>query len=83
MFGLPAVATDMTDLAEGRLGHRGVVRLRERLTVVRGRGACAHPDGAARLAQSALHVFAEDAAQHARGVPCAWTSAPTWLPGEI
>lgn len=80
MFGLPAIAADMTALAAGRLGRMGLARLRERLAVIPGRGACAHPDGAVRHAQSALRVFADDATRHAAGAPCAWTGLPGWLP---
>ncbi len=84
MFGLPAIAGDLTALAAGRpapLGGRvGLARLRRRLEVVPGRGACAHPDGAAALAASALTAFAEDLAAHAAGRRCPWTGVPTWLP---
>jgi hypothetical protein len=83
MFGLPAVAADMAALAAGRLGDLGLARLRGRLGVIPGRGACAHPDGAVRLAASALRVFADDVARHATGTPCAWTDAPTCLPGGL
>jgi NADH:ubiquinone oxidoreductase subunit F (NADH-binding) len=83
MFGLPAVAADMAALGTGRLGNLGLARLRERLGVIPGRGACAHPDGAVRLAASALRVFADDVARHAAGMPCAWTDVPTCLPGEL
>jgi NADH:ubiquinone oxidoreductase subunit F (NADH-binding) len=81
MFGLPAVADDMAVLADGA-DRSGVVvrRLQERLGVIPGRGACAHPDGAVRLAAGALRVFAADVARHARGDSCTWTGAPPWLP---
>jgi NADH:ubiquinone oxidoreductase subunit F (NADH-binding) len=80
MFGLPAIAADMTALAAGRLGPVGLTRLRERLAVIPGRGACAHPDGAVRHAESALRVFADDVTLHAAGAPCASAGLPTWLP---
>jgi hypothetical protein len=38
--------------------------------LVLGRGACRHPDGAVRLVESALEVFADDFARHARGRGC-------------
>jgi NADH:ubiquinone oxidoreductase subunit F (NADH-binding) len=57
MFGLPAIADDFAELAARRPGP-ALARLRRRLGVIPGRGACGHPDGAVRLAASALRVFA-------------------------
>ncbi len=80
MFGLPAIAQDMTDLAAAHGSrHATLARLRGRLGVLPGRGACAHPDGAARLAATALRVFAADAAAHAGGHACAAVAAPVPL----
>jgi NADH:ubiquinone oxidoreductase subunit F (NADH-binding) len=76
MFGLPAVASDLTTLVEGapvgaNADRAGLLdRLHRRLGVIPGRGGCAHPDGATRLAASALRVFADDVAAHAAGRPC-------------
>jgi NADH:ubiquinone oxidoreductase subunit F (NADH-binding) len=76
MFGLPAVASDLTALVEGapagaNADRAGLLdRLHRRLGVIPGRGGCAHPDGATRLAASALRVFADDVAAHAAGRPC-------------
>ena len=70
MFGLPAIAQDFGLLATGRVDRAMMQRLRGRLGVIRGRGACAHPDGAVRLAASALRVFERDVHQHAFGRPC-------------
>lgn len=80
MFGLPAIAADLTALAGGQGGQQGLMRLHRRLDAIRGRGACAHPDGAAALTASALAVFADDVARHAAGMPCACASVPPWLP---
>jgi NADH:ubiquinone oxidoreductase subunit F (NADH-binding) len=52
MFGLPAIADDMTRLVDG--DSRALDRLRGRLPVISGRGGCGHPDGAVALATSAL-----------------------------
>jgi len=38
--------------------------------VIPGRGACRHPDGATRMAASALAAFAGDVRAHAAGRPC-------------
>jgi NADH:ubiquinone oxidoreductase subunit F (NADH-binding) len=70
MFGLPAIADDFAQLASGRPQGRVLDRLERRLGVVSGRGACRHPDGAARLAASALTAFAADARAHAGRRPC-------------
>jgi NADH:ubiquinone oxidoreductase subunit F (NADH-binding) len=70
MFGLPAIAEDFAQLAAGRPQGQLHERLHRRLGTVSGRGACAHPDGAVRLARSALSAFAADARAHAAGRPC-------------
>jgi NADH:ubiquinone oxidoreductase subunit F (NADH-binding) len=70
MFGLPSLAEDIAMLAAGTAGAELPERLRRRLGVIPGRGACAHPDGAVRLAASTLRVFADDVAEHLRGRPC-------------
>lgn len=57
VHGLPAIADDFARLASrDRTVDRN--RLDRRLGVIAGRGACRHPDGAVRLAVSALQVFA-------------------------
>jgi NADH:ubiquinone oxidoreductase subunit F (NADH-binding) len=70
MFGLPAIAEDLTQLAAGRAGGDPFDRLQRRFGQIWGRGACRHPDGAVRMAGSALRTFAADAHAHARRRPC-------------
>jgi NADH:ubiquinone oxidoreductase subunit F (NADH-binding) len=70
MFGLPAIAGDFAQLAAGRPDGDVLERLARRLRVIPGRGACRHPDGAVRLAASALTAFGADARAHAAGRPC-------------
>jgi NADH:ubiquinone oxidoreductase subunit F (NADH-binding) len=70
VYGLPAVADDLTRLARGQVDPGLMVRLERRLGEVEGRGACRHPDGAVNLVRSALGVFAADVSSHARGGPC-------------
>jgi hypothetical protein len=72
MFGLSSILGDLEALVSGA---PVVEPLRRRLGVVNGRGACAHPDGAVRLAASALTAFADDARAHALGRPCAGVRA--------
>ncbi len=60
-FGLPALARDVAALAAGApavgatLGHAQVVT---------GRGACAHPDGAARFVTTAVHLLRDETDSH-------------------
>jgi NADH:ubiquinone oxidoreductase subunit F (NADH-binding) len=70
MFGLPAVAQDLAQLAAGRPGGDPLDRLQRRFAQIDGRGACRHPDGAIRMAASALRTFAADAHAHSRHRPC-------------
>ncbi len=64
MFGLPAIAADMTALGAGDRG--ALDRLRRRLPVINGRGACSHPDGAVALAASALSALTTHQPGHLR-----------------
>lgn len=68
LFGLPALADAVAALADGR--PRGLEPVLALAAEVEGRGACHHPDGATRLAASALTTFAADVAAHASGHPC-------------
>jgi NADH:ubiquinone oxidoreductase subunit F (NADH-binding) len=83
-FGLESIAHDFAQLAAGHPDGPVLERLGRRLGVLTGRGACRHPDGAVRLAASALTTFATDARAHAHGTPCAagWcgTAAGGMLP---
>jgi NADH:ubiquinone oxidoreductase subunit F (NADH-binding) len=79
-FGLPAVAEQLWQLARGRLDPSGYHQLAGRLRVIAGRGACRHPDGAIRLADSALRVFAHDVRTHLNGHVCDGLRHPPVLP---
>ncbi|WP_327348380.1 NADH-ubiquinone oxidoreductase-F iron-sulfur binding region domain-containing protein [Streptomyces europaeiscabiei] len=69
-FGLPAVADDFATLAAGRADPDLLPRLHRRTGLLPDRGACRHPDGAARLAASALSAFADDVDHHLTYGPC-------------
>jgi NADH:ubiquinone oxidoreductase subunit F (NADH-binding) len=69
-FGLPAITEDFAQLAAGQPAPSALERLPGRLEVISGRGACRHPDGAVRIAASAMSAFASDARAHAAGDPC-------------
>jgi NADH:ubiquinone oxidoreductase subunit F (NADH-binding) len=66
VHGLRAIANVM---AESRSASRGA-RLEELAAQVRRRGACRHPDGAVGFLSSALDVFGEDLALHAKRGSC-------------
>ena len=70
VYGLPAIADDLTRLARGQADAGLMARLERRLRQVDGRGACRHPDGAVNLVRSACSVFAADLDAHLRGTPC-------------
>lgn len=77
--GLPAIAATVEEIAFRGGGARAHQTLTQLISLVEGRGACHHPDGAARLVASALRVFAEDLRRHRSG-PCRNTRAPAVLP---
>ncbi|HSS68382.1 MAG TPA: NADH-ubiquinone oxidoreductase-F iron-sulfur binding region domain-containing protein [Nocardioidaceae bacterium] len=62
LFGLASIADDVRRI---NVGERAAVdRLRSRLGIVPGRGACAHPDGAARMIGSFLTAAPDEIALH-------------------
>jgi NADH:ubiquinone oxidoreductase subunit F (NADH-binding) len=69
VFGLRAIADSFAALADGVAHERERDRLLRWTSEVRGRGACHHPDGAARFVESALSVFGGEIAAH-RGLRC-------------
>jgi NADH:ubiquinone oxidoreductase, NADH-binding (51 kD) subunit len=66
-FGLPEMAGVLKQIARGAHDSTLRARLRSLSETVAGRGSCHHPDGTARLALSALSVFADDVTQHLSG----------------
>jgi NADH:ubiquinone oxidoreductase subunit F (NADH-binding) len=79
VLGLPSLAADLRAIVEGVAIRSDVRRLIHKAAGLRGRGDCAHPDGAIALLESALDVFAADVLRHARGRPCGG-SAAGWFP---
>ncbi len=82
--GLGALAMTVDALVQGGWGadaarHRVPVLL----DLIRGRGACRHPDGAVRFVQSSVEVFAAEIAYHAQHGHCgaAVGLLPTPAPG--
>jgi NADH:ubiquinone oxidoreductase subunit F (NADH-binding) len=79
VHGLGALAGVLARLAAGRPERQDFARLARWTDMVRRRGACAHPDGAARMLASAQRVFAAELADHAHHGPCAACRAPRTL----
>jgi NADH:ubiquinone oxidoreductase subunit F (NADH-binding) len=78
VFGLPDIAGALAAaVAGGEHAPAALDAVRRWTASVVGRGACRHPDGAARVVSSALRVFAGDLTRHVLGRPCAgWYAAP-------
>ncbi|HEY6798447.1 MAG TPA: NADH-ubiquinone oxidoreductase-F iron-sulfur binding region domain-containing protein [Kineosporiaceae bacterium] len=72
--GLPALATSVDELARDG-GRESVTRVKELVSLVTGRGACAHPDGTARLVRSLFRAFPDELAAHRDG-RCALSPLP-------
>ncbi len=66
VHGLDALASGLEDVARGRGGDQRE-RLERWARQVTARGACRHPDGAARFVASTLDVFEEELSLHLRG----------------
>ena len=66
VYGLRAISDAFGALADGVANERERERVRRWTTEVRGRGACHHPDGAARFVDSALAVFGGEIDWHRR-----------------
>lgn len=67
-FGLPALVADLVLLYKG--DPRGAAAARRHAGLVTGRGACAHPDGAARFVTSALALLGPELAAHRHPAGC-------------
>jgi NADH:ubiquinone oxidoreductase subunit F (NADH-binding) len=67
VHGLAAIADSVADLADGVADPHELQRVLRWTAEIRGRGACHHPDGAARFVESALAVFADELESHRHG----------------
>ena len=77
VYGLRAISDVFGALADGVAHDRERDRLLRWTAEVRGRGACHHPDGAARFVESALSVFGSEIEWH-RSSRC--TAVPAGMP---
>ncbi|MHB8492857.1 MAG: NADH-ubiquinone oxidoreductase-F iron-sulfur binding region domain-containing protein [Solirubrobacteraceae bacterium] len=80
VHGLDAVASAIADIVNGVAAADHQRRLAHLLSIVRGRGACSHPDGTVTFAQSAIEVFAQEIGEHARRGPCERCATTGYLP---
>jgi NADH:ubiquinone oxidoreductase subunit F (NADH-binding) len=80
VHGLDAIAQSLEGALVGDAGpdHRG--RVAHLMSIVQGRGACSHPDATVRFVASAVEVFAQELAEHARYGPCAACARAGTLP---
>ena len=65
VFGLPALARDVRAIWSG--DRNGLAQGLRHADLVDGRGACRHPEGAARFVRSGLNALSDDIAAHLRG----------------
>ncbi len=77
VHGLRAIADLVGELADGVAPVQERERVLRWSAEIRGRGACHHPDGAARFVESALSVFGDELVSHQQG-RC--TGRPASLP---
>ena len=80
VFGLPALADAVTDLAYAGGRSRAIDQITSLVSVIEGRGACRHPDGVTQLVRSALWAFEADARWHDHRGPCAGVRRAPLLP---
>jgi NADH:ubiquinone oxidoreductase subunit F (NADH-binding) len=80
VHGLGALSATIAQLAAGAGAQDAPRRIEQLAALVSRRGACAHPDGTARFALSALEVFAEEFSDHAYNGPCERCAAAPELP---
>jgi NADH:ubiquinone oxidoreductase subunit F (NADH-binding) len=80
IHGLDALATTVEQLASAEAGDRALQRIDRLASLTARRGACAHPDGAVNLLLSALEVFEDEFADHARHGACEACSRAPELP---
>ncbi len=75
VFGLRAIGDATRRIADGAAGASELADIERWSAQLPGRGACRHPDGAAQLMVSALNVFGDEFAHHARMGRCSVTGS--------
>jgi NADH:ubiquinone oxidoreductase subunit F (NADH-binding) len=79
VHGLGSLAAVLDRFATARTVPGDGERLVRWTEMVRGRGACAHPDGVARMLASATRLFRTELEEHARHGPCSGCASPSTL----
>lgn len=80
VHGLDALAATFEQVRGGAAASHHTARIEQLAALVSRRGACSHPDGTARFAMSAVDVFSEELADHARHGACDACARPSELP---
>jgi NADH:ubiquinone oxidoreductase subunit F (NADH-binding) len=80
VHGLDALADTFAQVCAGAAPKHTGARIEQLAALVNRRGACSHPDGTARFAMSAVDVFSEELADHARHGACDACARPSELP---
>ncbi len=80
VHGLDSIASTVEEIAGGVAQTNAPQRVARLAALVRRRGACGHPDGAARFVTSAIDAFGPEFADHARHGPCDGCARPGELP---
>jgi NADH:ubiquinone oxidoreductase subunit F (NADH-binding) len=78
--GVQALAVTVGELADGAAPAQTAQRIGRLASLVRGRGACGHPDGAAQFVLSAVQTFGVELADHARHGRCDACGAAPEMP---
>jgi NADH:ubiquinone oxidoreductase subunit F (NADH-binding) len=75
VHGLRSIGDATRRVADGRAGVAEIGHIERWTSLVEGRGACHHPDGAAQLMVSALNVFGDEFVHHTRTGRCSVTGS--------
>jgi NADH:ubiquinone oxidoreductase subunit F (NADH-binding) len=79
VHGLASIAGELNAIWAGEADAGALAQLERWSGLVAGRGACAHPDGAATFVSSAVRVFATELTDHAQYGPCDACDGPPVL----
>jgi NADH:ubiquinone oxidoreductase subunit F (NADH-binding) len=74
--GLAALSGAMERITASEADSSDLERVRRWIEMVRGRGACHHPDGAIGQLASALNTFGDDLRRHVAGLVCTGVQVP-------